>query len=112
MWFLCHKKIGKPLKSITKVLLTFLATSLPPQSFSGFSYLINNPAFMPVRCKDEGMAAFDSFIKILPLQKEQEPILVKYAVLYNENDTTTKSYGTPNIHQNRIRSLLLDRLLK
>ena len=67
---------------------------------------------MPVICKDEGMAAFNSFIKILPLQKEQEPILVKYAVLYNENDTTAKSYGTPNIHQNRIRSLLLDRLLK
>lgn len=74
--------------------------------------MINNPAFMPLRCKDEGMTAYDSFIKILPLQKEQEPILVKYAVLYNRSETIAKSYGVQNIHQNRIRSLLLDRLLK
>ena len=46
---------------------------------------------MPLRCKDEGMTAYDSFIKILPLQKEQEPILVKYAVLYNRSETMQKA---------------------
>lgn len=86
-----------------------MAIALPPHLFIALSYLINNPAFMPIHSKDVVMESYRSFIKVLPLQKNNEPILVQYAILYNTNEANHNKMESSN--QNRIQRLLLDKLL-
>lgn len=83
----------------------------PPQSAAAFSYIINNLAFMPMRSKDASMEGYNAFIKVLPLQRDNEPILIKYAILYKDDELLDNCDRVQRINQNRIKSLLLDKLL-
>lgn len=57
------------------------------------------------------MEGYRSFIKVLPLQKNNEPILVRYAILYNTNETNANYDKTQGSNQSRIKRLLLEKLL-
>ena len=67
---------------------------------------------MPVRSRDAVMEGCQAFIKILPLQKDNEPILLEYGILYNESESITGSDRTQRSNQRRIQGLLLDKLLR
>ena len=57
------------------------------------------------------MEGYRSFIKVLPLQKNNEPILVRYAILYNTNEANANYDKTQGSNQSRIKRLLLEKLL-
>ena len=93
-------------------LLNFFGNCVtPPRLSAALSYLINNTAFMPLRGRDASMEGYRSFIKVLPLQKNNEPILVRYAILYNTNETNANYDKTQGSNQSRIKRLLLEKLL-
>ena len=94
-------------------LINYFGTFItPPYADAAISYIINNPAFMPVRSRDAVMEGCQAFIKILPLQKDNEPILLEYGILYNESESITGSDRTQRSNQRRIQGLLLDKLLR
>ena len=57
------------------------------------------------------MEGYRSLIKVLPLQKNNEPMLVHYGIFYNTNEANANYDKAQSSNQSKVKRLLLEKLL-